>query len=431
MQELVKPKKGFQYIENYFKKKSEIPENWSFPKYHKILEEIEKPVIFSDDEKYKLIKVKRNHQGAVLRDTLKGEDILTKNLYSVDVGDFIMSKMQIIHGSCDLVPKHLADAKISGSYLRFKAKKGLNLEYLNWFSQTSFFSQQTFVSSVGSNLEKMNFDKEHWLKLSIPLPPIEEQNKIVKILNYVSDFIHLTEQQIIQTEKSKKGLRKKLLTEGIGHKKLKKRELFFDIINTPVDWNWDKLTNVYCLKSGSTPSRSNPEFFSGDIPWVTSGDLTRGIVKTTVEKISQEAVKAANLTVYPKGTFLIAIYGLEAAGTRGKFGILDMDATINQACNALIGDNINTMFFSYFYEEFGEKIAFNYAQGTKQQNLSEDTLKFVDIPIPSDGEQKKIVSILSKFDSKLEILKIQKTKYEKIKKGLMQKLLTGSIRVKT
>jgi type I restriction enzyme, S subunit len=430
MQKVTEPKTGYKNVKNYFKKNIEIPESWDFPIYEDILEEVENPVTFSDDEEYKLIKVKRRHRGATLRETLRGKDILTKKLYSVNAGDFIMSKMQIIHGSCDLVPKYLEDGKISGSYLRFKAKKGLNLEYLNWFSQTPFFAQQTFVSSVGSNLEKMNFNKEHWLRLSIPLPPIEEQNKIVKILNHVLDIINLTQQRITQTNKSKKGLRKKLLTKGIKHQQFKKRELFFETINVPSCWKWDKLTNLFDLRSGSTPSRSNPDFFKGNIPWVASGDLNRGVIKSTVEEITQEAINEKTLTVYPKGTFLIAIYGLEAAGTRGKFGILDMDATINQACMALIGNNINIEFFSYFYEEFGEKIAFSFAQGTKQQNLSEKTLKFLDVPIPLECEQEEIVLILSKFDTKINMLKLQKLRLIEIKKGLMQKLLTGTIQVK-
>lgn len=429
MQKLEKPKKDYKIIFNYFKKEIEIPKNWNYPKYKDILIEVEDPISLNDEEEYKLITVKRYNQGLVLREILKGKDILTKDLYSVGSGDFIIAKMQIIHGACGLVPKSLVDAKISGSYIRFKSKESLDLEYLNWFSQTPFFSQQTFVSSIGSNLEKMNFNKKHWLNHSIPLPLIKEQKKIVSILNHVFTLINQTRKVIIQTGKCKKGLRKNLLTKGIGHEKFKKIKFLFNMMETPIDWKWDQLTSIFDLQSGSTPSRSNPEFFKGDIPWVTSGDLNRGLVQKTIENISTKAVEETSLTVYPKGTFLIAIYGLEAAGTRGKFGILDMDATINQACMAFIGDKIDIQFFSYFYEEFGERIAFNYAQGTKQQNLSEEALKFLDVPIPSKDEQQKISSILLKFDERLNELKRKNHCLEILKKGLMQKLLTGQILV--
>ncbi len=85
------------------------------------------------------------------------------------------------------------------------------------------------------------------------------------------------------------------------------------------------------MTSGSTPSRTHPEYFQGNIPWVSSGELNHGIILDTKEHITITAVKETNLKILQKGTFLIAITGLEALGTRGRCAILGTDATTNQS----------------------------------------------------------------------------------------------------
>ncbi len=72
------------------------------------------------------------------------------------------------------------------------------------------------------------------------------------------------------------------------------------------------------FSSGSTPARKNPKYFSGNILWITSGELNYNVVTDTEEKITPEAVKNTNLKIIEPGTFLMAITGLEAAGTRGN-----------------------------------------------------------------------------------------------------------------
>ena len=139
-------------------------------------------------------------------------------------------------------------------------------------------------------------------------------------------------------------------------------------------------------------------------------------------------MKISRLKLFPKGTFVIAIYGLEAAGTRGKCGILGQDSTINQACMAFVdGKSVFSLFLFYYYLANGEKIAFYLSQGTKQQNLSIDAIKFLKIPIPSSEEQQKIVYILSNITNLIESYDKVLESTRKLKKGLMQKLLTKGI----
>ena len=204
--------------------------------------------------------------------------------------------------------------------------------------------------------------------------------------------------------------------------------LFGKEIEIPEEWDTIFISAEFKLKTGGTPSRTQPRYFDGDIHWVTSTDLNRSSITSTLESISWDAKEITRLEIFQKGTFVIATYGLEAAGTRGKCGILNVNATINQACLAFIPTGkITTKFLFYFYLKYGEQIAFNYAQGTKQQNLYPGIVGKISITKPPIPEQQKIASILSGVDALIESTQRTIEKTERLKKGLMQKLLTKGI----
>lgn len=129
----------------------------------------------------------------------------------------------------------------------------------------------------------------------------------------------------------------------------------------PADWSIKEFHEVMDgFSSGQTPYRGKPEFFKGNIPWITSGELNYNIIIDTIEKITNEGVKDANLKIIPKGTFLFAITGLEAAGTRGSCAITGIDATTNQSCMALYPKPglLTTQYLYHFYVRYGNELAF-------------------------------------------------------------------------
>ena len=196
--------------------------------------------------------------------------------------------------------------------------------------------------------------------------------------------------------------------------------------------NWDETifsSMMDGFSSGSTPPRNNKSFFKGDNIWITSGELNYNIIENSNEKITDEAIKKANLKVLNPGTFVIAITGLEAAGTRGSCGIVGRKLTTSQSCMALIPKpNLDLNFLFQFYCAFGEKIALKYTQGTKQQSYNGNLVRKLPIIKVPLNEQKKITEILYMWDKAIELKeKLIKEKKE-LKRGLMQKLLTGEMR---
>ena len=184
-----------------------------------------------------------------------------------------------------------------------------------------------------------------------------------------------------------------------------------------------KLKDYFHLSSGSTPSSTNRAFYSGNIRWVSSGELKPKYLCETSQHISSEAVSSCNLREYPANTLLIAMYGLEAAGVRGTASILSVPATISQACMAIqqTGE-IDIEYLYYWYIYNGQWIGIRIAQGTKQQNLSTDTLGSLRIYAPSYSKQKKVCKLLSQIDYLIEKESQKFDLISSVKRGLLQQI---------
>ena len=170
------------------------------------------------------------------------------------------------------------------------------------------------------------------------------------------------------------------------------------------DWCTSTIGENFRLSSGLTPSTKEKAYFNnGIIPWINSGELKNKYISFTENKLTLDAVKKHNLTIYPMDTMVIAIYGLEAAGVRGKASITKIDSTISQSCMAFNSlGNVLTQFMYYVYKKEAQILGTRYAQGTKQQNLSSDLLSSYKLLYPSKEEQLKIVNFLSLIDEKIE-----------------------------
>ena len=200
----------------------------------------------------------------------------------------------------------------------------------------------------------------------------------------------------------------------------------------PQDWVLCTFEDVLTtFSSGATPYRGNPEYYKGNIRWISSGELNYNRITETLEHISQSAVRNTNLRVHQPDTFLIAITGLEAAGTRGKCAFIGAPSTTNQSCMALNGTNKMTVdYLFWFYRMWGNYLAFKYCQGTKQQSYTAAIVKKLQIYCrPTIKEQSDIAEVLNDVDALIAVLDKKIEKKRLIKQGVMQELLTGKKRL--
>ena len=191
-------------------------------------------------------------------------------------------------------------------------------------------------------------------------------------------------------------------------------------------WKDSNIGKCFDLYSGNTPSRMEKKHFIGDVNWITSGELKEHYIGDTKERISEKAAEDNNLRILPVGTFVMAIYGLEAEGVRGTCSITVKTSTISQACMAFTPkSNVSNEFLYSWYKKHGNKIGIRYAQGTKQQNLSYDIIEKFPIRYPSIEEQEKLNTFISLLDKRIATQNKIIEDLKKLKVAISNRLLNN------
>ncbi|BAY65217.1 restriction modification system DNA specificity domain protein [Calothrix brevissima NIES-22] len=411
-------------------KKPHLPEGWYFKSFDDVVEVVERPAQLQDDQEYQLVTAKRSRGGIVPRERLLGEQILTKTQYYTNAGDFLISRRQIIHGACGLVPPELDGAVVSNEYSTLITKPGLLAEYLAYFSHTTYFQQTCFQSSVGVDVEKMIFKLDDWLRYKIPLPPLSEQKKIAEILSSVDEAIASTQAVIDQTRKVKQGLLQQLLTRGIGHTKFKESA----IGQIPENWKLIELKQLLSQSIQNGYSPVCPNEVTGH--WILSlGAVSPdGFNPTCIKPAPINDPKVFEFTLEP-GDFLIS-----RSNTRERVGFSALFRGEIENCSYpdllmrfRINQNIILDNFLEIYLSSSNALGYlqNAAAGTSGSmvKITKSVVEKLQVIVPPILEQQQICQATE------EIQKTIKYSYQildrliKVKHGLMQDLLTGRVRV--
>ena len=188
----------------------------------------------------------------------------------------------------------------------------------------------------------------------------------------------------IQAEKQK------LIREGKIKKEKPLPEIAEDEVpfEIPESWKWCRLGEIGSWASGATPSRAEPEYYGGTIPWLKTGDLNDGHVSWVPESITEKALAKTSIRMNPTGSVLMAMYG----ATIGKLAILDVPMTTNQACCACVPSaGVYNQYLFYFL--LGCRKAFiKMGEGGAQPNISKEKIVSSLFPLPPLIEQKRIVA---------------------------------------
>ena len=304
-----------------------------------------------------------------------------------------------------------------------RASSNSNYKYLYYSIQK--YNNQLKKASQGSTFEAINSNDLKGLKLLIP--HIDEQEKIALILSTVDKQIDNVDALIEKNKELKKGLMQTLLIKGIGHTKFKKTE----IGEIPEEWELESMNKIVTSTQLGTNTLGKE---NEKIPMLKMGNLTiGGFDFNKLEYISEEELEMNKEYILSNGDFLF--------NTRNTLELVGKSAVWNsQIDKAIFNSNImrikycskiNDFYMGcYFSSDIGWKQLKSISTGTTSVAAiyTKDLMK-IKVIIPSIGEQEKIVSILLEVDKKIEEYENKKQKLEELKKGLMQQLLTGKIRV--
>lgn len=273
----------------------------------------------------------------------------------------------------------LADCYFQNHIHRLRPRDNFTLPefYAYWLQYA--FTRLGIYAGAGTKTTIANLSGGRLAALEVPLPPLDEQRRISRILSTVR-----------QAEKVAK------LVDGASYAL---RDSLRELLFGQYDWTYVELGDVAVIRSGGTPSRSEEAYWGGDIPWVKTGEIDYGVIREATEHITKLGLDNSSAQIYPSGTILLAMYG--DGVTRGRVAILGLDAAINQACAAIVPYARLSTEFLYQYLAYAYEELRAIGHGAHQKNLSASLLKRVRVPVPSEAEQATVAGALATIDWKI------------------------------
>ncbi len=395
------------------------PEGWTREPLARHLVENLRPVKLSNDAEYDLVTVKRSRGGVVRREHLKGRDISVKSQFLLHKSDFLISKRQIVHGACGLVPADLAGSIVSNEYAILGAKPTIDLNFLNHLAHSAYFQQTCFHSSIGVHVEKMIFKLDRWLAWDFDLPPLREQRRIAEILSTWDRAIEKAEALVANARSQKKALMQSLFTG-------KKRIPGFSGHRRKTT-----LGEICTFVGGSGFKESAQGKRDGDHPFIKVSDMNLPGNEVDIH-FSQNWINGPDLIhlkikLMPVGAVIFAKVGA-ALHLNKRRKIVRPTAIDNNMMAAIPHGNHITSEYLFFYlsqVDLGE-----FAQSGAVPSVNQQHLSVIPILVPTVSEQEAIGSMLFDADGCISKLSAQAICLCREKDALMQQLLTGKRRVK-
>ena len=305
----------------------------------------------------------------------------------------------------------------------------INSDVKYCFYLLNLFKNKFDAYSQGSTFEAINRNEIGKVKLLFT-SNVKEQQKIASILSKVDELIQKTEQIIEQTQRLKKGLLQRLLTQGIEHTKFKKIKLTFHEFDIPQEWNLLAIEDITEFVTYGLTVR--PKYLDEGIPLISAKEIRTGEIDfKNAAKISTNDYNS--LSRKEKGlkddVFLnkTGTIGLVArAKVNHEFAITQNIASLRLKKNIVLPEFLEMFLRSDLFL----KAAYRTINTTTIPDLQLGEIKKIKIPIPKIDEQRKITYLCEIVFNEFEYKKQFKLKLEILKKGLMQQLLSGKLRVK-
>ncbi|PNT91312.1 restriction endonuclease subunit S [Clostridium thermosuccinogenes] len=302
-----------------------------------------------------------------------------------------------------------------GNITQVMANDKINTYYLSYLFETTVLKKQYMNQSSGSAQIALTIEKLN--KLMIPLPPLFEQQKIADILSTVDQQIKQTDALIEKTKELKKGLMQRLLTKGIGHTEFKDTE----IGRIPKEWEVKTLAECAVFINGRAFKPS--EWKEKGIPIIRIQNLNGS------NDFNYFDGEIDSKYFVNKGQLLFSWSGSRGTSFGPHFWLGDRGVLNQHIFKVEIADGIDKQYFYYALKKITEDIEKEAHGSAGLVHITKAKLEKFKIPVPDISEQMKIGQILFENDI---CIKRYKQKFENLlslKKTLMQKLLTGSIRV--
>ena len=385
---------------------------------------------------------KREGESAYLAEGFK--DKIEKK-HVLKVGDLLIAITDMGKGFIIGAPLYInEDIRSQGETLvysmdlvKLQPKKQVNT--LFYFYQLSWSKIREIMKSLARGTNVLHLDLNLAQRIKLVEPPLNEQVRIAEIVSTVDRAIEVVDAGVVRLEGLKKALMRELLTGRIrvreeNGKPVFHRETEFqdtEIGKIPKEWKIYSIEEIFDLYKGTTPSTKEDKYWGGDIPFVTPTDITalnemnKIYLSTTEKYLTEEGRRSKSLRLIPRGSLLFT-----SRATIGYLAVNNVEVAINQGIIALIPKikDLDVIYYYYYLTSVRKKLE-ELAGGSTYKEISMNTFRKLMIPHPPLEEQRKIAEILSTVNRAIELYREERVRLDRLKRGLMDLLLTGKIRV--
>ena len=363
---------------------------WPIVKLGDVVRHRKEFITIDDLTSYKRARVQLHAQGIVLRDEVEGAAIKTKKQQVCRAGEFLVAEIDAKVGGFGMVPDLLSGAVVSSHYFLFEVDDSkLDRRFLDFYIRTRIFRDQ--VEAQGST-NYAAIRPSHVLGYEIPLPSLAEQRRVVARIEQLAAQIHEAQR-----------LRKAAADEA---EALWSRNASIIFDHAAEENPVFPLADLVTIRGGGTPSKSDPSYWDGSIPWITPKDMKRRELIDAIDHISERATQVTSAKLIETGALLVVVRGMILVHTVPT-AVLRSAAAINQDMKALIPKvKILPEYLCSLFWALNKRVLELVEKSTHDTRKLE-TQKLLDtkIPLPPLPEQRRIVAELDALQAEVDALK--------------------------
>ena len=282
--------------------------------------------------------------------------------------------------------------------------------YFHWLKSRN---GQQMIKSIVTGSAQPKFNKTNFRQMLVPVPPIEEQNRIAAILNAIDDKINKNRQINDNLELQAQSYFQKLFVDNANPK-----------------WKSGTISDLGLVVGGSTPSKAKAEYYTNSgIAWITPKDLSVNKSKFITHggnDITELGLKNSSATIMPKGTVLFS-----SRAPIGYIAIAAGEVTTNQGFKSIVPKTEIGTAFVYFFLKYNLLIIEGMASGSTFKEVSGNTMRNIPATIPDEETLVQFNSFCTPIFAQQRILEDQNHALATLRDGLLPKLMSGEIDVST
>jgi type I restriction enzyme S subunit len=361
--------------------------------------------------------------------------------FLLDAGDYVVSSSGTLGRIAEVYPEDLP-VMLNTSTIRFRPLDNSILDrlYLRYFLESEIFQQQ--VKSLATGSVQLNYGPSHLAFVEMPLPSIEIQKVIGRVLDAITRRIELNSQVSKTLEDIAQAVfrswfidfdpvRAKMAGERPMGLAASIAALFPDSMEEselgiiPKGWEIRKIESLCETQLGGTPSRARHEFWGGKIPWINSGKVNDFRITSASEHITESGLEKSATKLLPKGTTVLAITG----ATLGQFSRLEIAACANQSVVGILGSSLASNEFIYLNIKNGIQRLISAQTGGAQQHINKQDVNAFSIIYPGEKLMSAFTEVVDSLFAEIGILLTQSNSLVEIRSALLPRLISGELQI--